>query len=96
MSNAWSGGSTRAWRDVRARVLRRDDFLCRLRIDGVCTTYAPMRGGHVHHVHGKGQCPGCRADRPDHLLATCAACNLHVGEPTEARADRPNRGVTRW
>lgn len=73
----------------------RDGYLCRLRVAGVCTVYAPMCGGHAHHVHGKlSGCAGCAADRMDHLVATCAACNLHVGEP--AASDPPNRGVTKW
>lgn len=96
MSRGWAGGSTRAWRAVRARVLLRDGYLCTLKIKRVCTTYAPMRGGHVHHIHGKTNCAGCRADRADHLVAACPACNLHVGEPAAAAPDPPNRGVTKW
>jgi len=95
MSRSWSSGSTRAWRTTRARVLLRDGYLCQLRIPNVCTTYAPFHGGHVHHLHGKGACPGCRADRPDHLTAACKACNLAVGDPSTS-ADPPNRGVTKW
>jgi 5-methylcytosine-specific restriction endonuclease McrA len=95
VSKGWIHGSTRAWRATRARVLTRDGFLCQLKIRGVCTVDAPMRGGHAHHVHGKESgCVGCAADRMDHLVATCAACNLHVGEP--AAGDPPNRGVTKW
>lgn len=94
MSKSWAGGSTRAWRNVRARVLARDGYLCQLRIPGVCTVGAPLAGGHVHHLHGKGACRGCSADLPSHLVATCKACNLHVGEPPAA--DPPNRSVTKW
>lgn len=95
MSKAWAGGSTRAWRAVRARVLLRDGYLCQLKVDGVCTVDAPMRGGHVHHLHGKDACWGCRSDRSDHLVAACAECNLHVGDPS-TDTDPPNRGVTAW
>lgn len=94
VSKGWAEGSTRAWREIRARVLLRDGYLCQLKITGVCTTYAPYHGGHVHHLHGKIKCVGCAADRADHLVASCRACNLHVGEP--AAGDPPNRGVTRW
>lgn len=95
MSKAWDKGSTRAWRTTRARVLLRDGYLCQMRIPNVCTTWAPYRGGHAHHLHGKGACAGCSADRVDHLAAACAACNLHIGDPAAA-ADPPNRGVTKW
>jgi hypothetical protein len=81
---------------VRARVLRRDGFLCQLKIKGVCTIDAPMRGGHAHHLHGKESgCHGCAADVASHIVAACAACNLKIGDPSRA-ADRPNRGVTKW
>lgn len=95
MSKGWEGGSTRAWRGVRARVLLRDGYLCQLRMPGVCTVDAPARGGHVHHLHGKASCVGCRADRHDHLVASCKACNLHTGDPSTT-VDPPNRGVTKW
>ena len=112
MSKAWDGGSTRAWRIKRARVLLRDGFLCRVKIGGVCTTYAPahrgprcaLRGhgpcalcaGQAHHIHGRASgCAGCAADHPDHLIAACRACNLHVGDPSRD-ADPPNKGVTTW
>jgi 5-methylcytosine-specific restriction endonuclease McrA len=94
MSGAWSKGSTRAWRNVRARVLTRDRQRCQLRIAGVCvTTSDPM---HVHHIHGRDSgCPGCKADRHDHLQAACAPCNLSVGDPSRA-ADPPAIPITRW
>lgn len=95
MSKAWEGGSTRAWRKVRARVLSRDGYLCQLRIPRVCTVDAPLVGGHVHHLHGKDACLGCAADNPGHLTAACKACNLHVGDPSTS-VDPPNRGVTKW
>lgn len=95
MSKAWDKGSTSAWRKVRALVLRRDGYLCQLRVPGVCTVAAPLRGGHAHHIHGRaGGCAGCAADLPSHIVAACAACNLATGEP--APADPPNRSVTQW
>lgn len=95
MSKGWSRGSTRAWREVRARVLARDGYLCQLRIEGVCTVSAPLAGGHAHHVHGKTSgCAGCAADLPSHIVAACGPCNLRVGEP--APGDPPNQGVTQW
>jgi 5-methylcytosine-specific restriction endonuclease McrA len=86
MSKSWASGSTRAWRKVRARVLARDGYRCRLQLPGVCTG----RASHVHHLHGKA-----RGDDPAYLVAACAACNLKVGDPTKA-PDPPCRPVTRW
>lgn len=104
MSKSWGGGSTRAWRTLRAAILYRDERtsrrtgepFCRLRVPGVCVGESvPM---HVHHIHGKASgCAGCAADHPAHLESTCAPCNLHVGEPTKQQAgDPPCRPMTRW
>lgn len=100
MSNAWAGGSTRRWRQVRADILARDGHTCRL----ACPGTWPVMGGmayctstatQVHHVHGKGRCRGCAADDPAHLVAACKACNLHVGDP--GRTAPPQvKAVTQW
>lgn len=94
MSESWAKGSTRAWRNTRERVLVRDRNRCRLQVAGVCVgTSAPM---HVHHMHGKASgCKGCRADLATHLIATCAPCNLHVGNPAGG-VDPPAVPVSRW
>lgn len=84
MSKSWSGGSTRAWRKLRMRVLARDGFACRLRLPG-CTE----RATDVHHVAGKAQ-----GDDPALLVAACHACNMVVGDPT--RYNPPARPATRW
>jgi hypothetical protein len=76
-------------------VLRRDGFRCQLQLPGVCRIDAPLFGGHVHHVHGKTKCPGCRADHLDHLQAACAPCNLKTGEPTR-KGDPPCNPMTIW
>lgn len=68
----WQGGSTRAWRKTRARVLDRDGHACQLRLPG-CTGQAT----HVHHVIGKSA-----GDNEAQLVAACAHCNLQVGDPT--------------
>lgn len=90
MSQSWQGGSTRRWRRVRAAVLARDGYLCQVRIPGVCTGAAPLRGGHVHHTQGKANGDDMRS-----LQASCPACNLHVGDVTKAD-DPPNKAVTKW
>lgn len=79
-------GSTRAWRTTRARVLARDGYRCRLRLD-VCTDRATC----VHHTRGRS----VTGDDPRYLVAACAPCNLQVGDPTKT-ADPPNEGVTKW
>lgn len=87
MSRTWVGGSTRAWRVLRARVLARDGYLCRLKLAGVCTTAAT----HVHHTLGKA----ITGDDPDYLVAACAPCNLKTGDPRK-QPDPPCRPRTRW
>lgn len=69
----WSKGSTRAWRQLRLKILDRDAYECQLRIPSICT----HRATHVHHINGKTS-----GDDPDNLQAACAECNLHVGDPT--------------
>lgn len=103
MSEAWAKGSTREWRRTRAYVLARDLYRCRAHTDGWCdhvpgqhhcTGLAPLTGpeaGHAHHTLGRA----VTGDDPDHIVAACAPCNLHIGDPTKA-PDPPGRSVTRW
>lgn len=87
MSRAWAKGSSRAWRRVRAAVLARDGQVCRVQIPGVCTGHAT----HVHHTLGRR----VTGDDPAYLVASCKACNLHLGEPDPTRDPEP-RQVTKW
>ncbi|XTZ16408.1 HNH endonuclease [Micromonospora echinospora] len=96
MSRSWKGGSTRAWRRTRALVLLRDGYQCRAHADGwcarvpgvhVCTEHATQ----VHHTLGRST----TGDDPAHLVAACASCNRHIGDPT-AHVDPPLKPVTRW
>jgi len=87
MSRSWAGGSTRAWRRLRIRILYRDGYACRLRIPGVCTGLAT----HVHHTLGRE----VTGDDPAHLVAACAPCNLATGDPSKT-PDPPPRPRTRW
>jgi hypothetical protein len=77
MSKSWSNGSTRTWRRVRAAVLARDRYLCKVQISGVCTTKADT----VHHVNGRAA-----GDNPSNLVASCTPCNARVSDPTAARS----------
>jgi hypothetical protein len=53
---------------------------CVLAIAGVCTGQATC----AHHVLGRA----VTGDDPSYLVAACAACNLHVGEPKTSPAPR--------
>lgn len=86
MSRSWKGGSTRAWRRIRARVLARDGWQCQLQLDG-CEQTAT----HVHHTLGRS----VTGDDPAHLVAACRNCNLKIGDPTR-HPDPPHRPMTRW
>lgn len=86
MSKSWAKGSTTAWRKTRASVLRRDRGVCQLRVPGVCTT----RADQVHHTKGRA----VTGDDPKYLVASCRACNLHVGQPG-SRSPKHLR-ITSW
>lgn len=51
--------------------------MCQLKIPGVCQGVAPLKGGHAHHTLGKA----ITGDDPTYIVASCAACNQHVGNP---------------
>lgn len=95
--SGWDGGSTRAWRALRAAVLQRDQYRCRAHTDGWCDrsgrrTAHTCTGAasHAHHTRGKAL-----GDAPAHIVASCAACNLHIGDPMKA-PDPPCIPITRW
>lgn len=80
MSRAWRGGSTTAWRKLRAEILAENAISnggrCTLAIPGVCTQVANV----VHHTLGKA----VTGDDRRYLAAVCAPCNQYVGEPSQA------------
>lgn len=84
MSRNWKGGSTTAWRRVRAVVLLRDSYRCQLRIPNVCTTEATQ----VHHLLGRD----ISGDDPRYLVAACRPCNLKAGQPGHQQPKR----VSNW
>lgn len=87
MSDAWAGGSTRAWRKLRAHVLMRDGHLCqipehpetpdhlRAKLRRDCTKTAT----HVHHLDGR---EAGLIVPPTRLTSSCESCNLTLGDPT--------------
>ncbi len=76
MSRSWKNGSTYRWRQVRAIVLANNQATnggrCNLAVRGVCTLTATQ----VHHTKGKAY-----GDDMRYLMAVCAPCNQHVGDP---------------
>ncbi len=99
MSEAWAGGSTRAWRKIRREVLARDrarGWKCRAHQDGWCrranTRTHSCEGfmTQVHHVRGKRH-----GDDPRYLVGSCVACNAAIGDPGVA-VDPDNRPVSTW
>ena len=87
MSGSWAKGSTRAWRKVRAQVLARDGYQCKIKLPGVCVGVADC----VHHTKGRA----ITGDDPAHMVAACMACNLKIGDPNRKPDPQP-RPVTRW
>jgi hypothetical protein len=96
---SWEGGSTRAWRQLRAAVLARDRRNCRAHTDGWCaradrgphTCEGPGKATHAHHTRGRS----VTGDDPRHIVAACPTCNLHIGDPART-VDPPAVPVTRW
>lgn len=87
MSEGWGNGSTRAWRELRSRVLFRDGGLCQLQLEG-CDVYADE----VHHLDGVKLGKICP---PDRLKSACRSCNGKAGDPTKANP-KPNPPRTQW
>lgn len=75
--SAWKGGSTRAWRKLRALVLaanlETNEGRCRLGVLDVCTRRATT----AHHTHGRA----VTGDDRRFVVAACTACNLHIRDP---------------
>ncbi len=71
---SWSELNPRVRRKLRLAVFARDEGLCRLKYEGICTTLAEV-ADHIRdrETHGDGL---------DNLQAACAACNGHKGKPS--------------
>jgi hypothetical protein len=100
VSRSWAKGSTTAWRRTRAAVLaanaNQNKGRCQLDVGqgcarhgrpcpGVCTG----RANTVHHTKGKAH-----GDDVRYLVAACAECNGHVGNPMDYNPEPTPR--SRW
>lgn len=89
MSGRWVGGSTRAWRTVRAAVLARDDYRCQMQTSAECVGTAST----VHHTQPREVV----GDDPAYLISACKPCNYGWGSPTDPKhGDPPAQGRTAW
>jgi 5-methylcytosine-specific restriction endonuclease McrA len=86
MSSGWRGGSTTAWRRLRALVLDRDEHTCQVRLPG-CTGVAT----HADHITPKSR---GGTDHPGNLRGSCRSCNLHRG--TGPDPDPSPKRITKW
>lgn len=98
MSDAWSAGSSRYWREViRPAVFARARGRCEIALPGEWKTREGERrrclvvADCVHHVLGKKT----TGDDLRYLQAACTPCNLKIGDPTK-RPDPAPRPMTRW
>lgn len=91
VSRNWGGGSTTAWRALRLDILARDGFECQIRIPGEWTTRkGEVRkclgtATQVHHTLGRG----VTGDDSRYLIASCAPCNLAIGDPAKRSEPEP-------
>lgn len=80
-------GSDTAWRQVRQRVLARDNGECQIKGPD-CKHYATQ----VHHTLGL-----YTGNDPRYLVAACKPCNQSAGDPTRhGKSPAPNPPRTRW
>lgn len=100
MSRSWAGGSTRRWREKRARILlanaNQNAGQCTLNVGRECPRHGRPclrvctgTATEVHHSRGKAA-----GDDERYLQAVCRACNLHVGQP--GRSVPAETPVSKW
>ena len=65
--------SSKAWRDLRQRILDRDSRQCQIRLP-CCEGWAT----HVDHIIPRSEAPELQLT-PSNLRAACRACNLYLG-----------------
>jgi hypothetical protein len=79
VSKAWRGGSTRAWRKLRAEILEANRVnnggRCQAQVKHICSGLATI----AHHTRGRE----VTGDDPRYIVGVCKPCNLHIGNPIE-------------
>lgn len=82
MSKSWAKGSTRAWRQLRAEVLRRDHDSCQVVTDRTLGLRCGKPAGTVGHIIPRAS---GGTDTPGNLRAECATHNYGEGTRIAAR-----------
>jgi 5-methylcytosine-specific restriction endonuclease McrA len=75
--------STRRWQQLRAYVLERDGYVCRLRTSPRCRGYANT----AHHVQPTSEAPDRYFDETN-VIASCGACNFAHGATVKGSRSR--------
>lgn len=76
----WANGSTTAWRKLRAAVLERDEYQCRLRLFRCL--------GRADSVHHTKPWFGRPEDTPAvDLVSACRPCNWQAGSPVDVEPE---------
>ena len=89
MSTSWRGGSTTRWRKLRAKILAANLATN----GGRCQVQVKCQGAqatHVHHTRGRA----VTGDDPQFLVASCAPCNLALGDVSQTNP-QPKR-LLQW
>jgi 5-methylcytosine-specific restriction endonuclease McrA len=81
--------STRRWQQLRADVLERDGYVCRLRTSPRCRGYANT----AHHVEPVSEAPDRFFD-PSNVVAACGACNF--GHGASVKGSRSRQTIARF
>lgn len=83
MSRAWQGGSTRQWRNQRAKALRRDNNRC------VECGEKATEVDHINHRAAGG------TDELANLRSLCTPCHAHYTRQQTTQAGKLRRGTKR-
>jgi 5-methylcytosine-specific restriction endonuclease McrA len=75
--------STRRWQELRAAVLERDGYACRLRTSPRCRGSATT----AHHLVPTSEAPDRFFD-PSNVVAACGACNYGHGATVKGSRSR--------
>ncbi|AYM42048.1 HNH endonuclease [Mycobacteroides chelonae] len=86
MAGRYGQGGSRGWRKLRAFVLHRDGYRCRLRIAGICTDLATQVDHKINLAALGISRNDPRALNPANAQAVCTACHSHKTERERIKA----------